>query len=133
MEYNYPIHLQIQYTNDDEYRECIVRVFHYDDTNEDSDDGYSTKLLDILFEKTAVIFKELYELSSAVMMMEDLGIGLAILFSYDHFSLFHLCLCDYLLINQEENEKQIQFIKENQYYLQLLDKFRKTTNEEMKD
>lgn len=133
MEYNYPIHLQIQYTNDDEYRKCIVRVFHYDDTNEDSDDGYSTKLLDILFEKTAVIFKELYELSSAVMMMEDLGIGLAILFSYDHFSLFHLCLCDYLLINQEENEKQIQFIKENQYYLQLLDKFRKTTNEEMKD
>ena len=133
MEYNYPIHLQIQYTNDDEYRECIVRVFHYDDTNEDSDDGYSTKLLDILFEKTAVIFKELYELSSAVMMMEDLGIGLAILFSYEHFSLFHLCLCDYLLINQEEKEKQIQFIKENQYYLQLLDKFRKTTNEEMKD
>ena len=133
MEYNYPIHLQIQYTNDDEYRECIVRVFHYDDTNEDSDYGYSTKLLDILFENTAVIFKELYELSSAVMMMEDLGIGLAILFSYDHFSLFHLCLCDYLLINQEEKEKQIQFIKENQYYLQLLDKFRKTTNEEMKD
>ena len=133
MEYNYPIHLQIQYTNDDEYRECIVRVFHYDDTNEDSDDGYSTKLLDILFEKTAVIFKELYELSSAVMMMEDLGIGLAILFSYDHFSLFHLCLCDYLSINQEEKEEQIQFIKENQYYLQLLDKFRKTTNEEMKD
>ncbi len=133
MEYNYPIHLQIQYTNDDEYRECIVRVFHYDDTNEDSDYGYSTKLLDILFENTAVIFKELYELSSAVMMMEDLGIGLAILFSYDHFSLFHLCLCDYLSINQEEKEEQIQFIKENQYYLQLLDKFRKTTNEEMKD
>jgi len=129
MEYNYPIHLQIQYTNDDEYRECIVQVFHYDDTAE-ADDSYSSKLLDLIFEKTSVHLKELYEKASAVMMMEDLDIGLAIMFSYDYFSLFHLCLCDYLLINQEEKED----IKKNQYYLQILDKFRKTSNEEeMKD
>ena len=132
MEYNYPIHLQIQYTNDDEYRECIVRVFHYDDTADDSDDSYSSKLLDLIFEKSSVQLKELYEKASAVMMMEDLDIGLAILFSYDYFSLFHLCLCDFLLIDQEE--EKIQFSKTNKYYLQLLDKFRKTTNEEeMKD
>lgn len=130
MEYNYPIDLQIQYTNDDEYRECITRVFHFDDKKNNGEDDISTKMLDILFEKTSVNFKELYELSSAVMMMEDLEIGLAILFSYDYFSLFHLCLCDYLLINQEEKEEQIQFINKNQYYLQLLDKFRKTSNEE---
>ena len=128
--YNYPINLQIHYTNDDEYRECIIRVFHYNETNNEDDEDFSIKMLDILFEKTSVHFKELYELSSAVMMMEDLEIGLAILFSYDHFSLFHLCLCDYLLINQEEKEEQIQFINTNQYYLQLLDKFRKNKDKD---
>jgi hypothetical protein len=134
MEYNYPIHFQIQYSNDDEYRECLIQVFHYDDTNDNSDDSYSSKLLDVLFEKTSVHLRELYELSSAIMMTENLDIGLAILFSYDYFSLFHLCLCDYFAINQEE---QIQFSKRNQYYLQLVDKFRKTkeepTNEEVSD
>ena len=129
-DYNYPINLQIHYTNDDEYRECIIRVFHYNETNNEDDEEFSIKMLDILFEKTSVHFKELYELSSAVMMMEDLEIGLAILFSYDHFSLFHLCLCDYLLINQEEKEEQIQFINTNQYYLQLLDKFRKNKDKD---
>lgn len=129
-DYNYPINLQIHYTNDDEYRECIIRVFHYNETNNEDDEDFSIKMLDILFEKTSVHFKELYELSSAVMMMEDLEIGLAILFSYDHFSLFHLCLCDYLLINQEEKEEQIQFINTNQYYLQLLDKFRKNKDKD---
>lgn len=123
MEYNYPTHIEIQYTNDDEYRECIIRVFHYDDTNDNSDDSYSSKLLDIIFEETSDNLRELYELSSAVMMMESLDIGLAILFSYDYFALFHLCLCDYLALNQEE---QTQFSKKNQYYLQLVDKFRKT-------
>lgn len=121
MEYNYPINFQIQYSNDEEYKECIIRVFHYDETNDNS--NYSTKLLDVLFEKTSVHFKKLYELSSAIMMMEDLDIGLAVLFSYDHFSLFHLCLCDFLLITQET--EQILFTKQNQYYLQLLDKFEK--------
>ena len=121
MEYNYPTNIQIHYTNDDEYRECIIRVFHYDETS-DGDDTFSTKILDIIFEKTHVNFKELYQLSSAVMMMEELDIGLAVLFSYDHFSLFHLCLCDYLSINQEE---QPQFIHQNQHYLQLINTFKK--------
>lgn len=125
----YPIDIQIKYSNDDEYRECLIQVFHYDDTNDDSDDNYSSKLLDLIFEKTSVHLREIYELSSAVMMMEDLDIGLAILFSYDYFSLFHLCLCDYFAINQENQEEQIQFSKKNQYYLQLVDKFRKTKEE----
>jgi hypothetical protein len=130
MNYNYPINIQIQYTNDDEYRKCITRVFHIDEDedNEDNDEA-STKILDLLFEITSVHFKELYELSSAVMMMEALDIGLVILFSYDYFSLFHLCLCDYLSINQEEEKEElIQFTNKNQYYLQLLDKFRKNEN-----
>jgi hypothetical protein len=127
MEYKYPTHFQIQYTNDDEYRECMIHVFHYDDTDENSDNSYSTKLLDLIFEKTSVHLREIYEKASAVIMMEDLDIGLAILFSYDYFSLFHLCLCDYLPLNEEE---QIEFPKKNQYYLQLLDKLNKTPNEE---
>ena len=126
MNYNYPVNVQIQYTNDDEYRKCITRVLHIDEDedNEDNDDDLIL-ILDIIFEITSVHFKELYELSSAVMMMEDLDIGLVILFSYDYFSLFHLCLCDYLSINrEEEKEELIQFTNKNQYYLQLLDKFR---------
>lgn len=126
-EYNYPTNYQIQYTNDDEYRECITRVFHLDDTNEIIDDTYSTNLLDTIFEKTSVHFKELYIISSSVMMMEDENIGLAVLCSYDYYSLFHHCLCDFFLINQEEEKKN--FTKNNEYYLQLLEKFRKTQEE----
>ena len=129
MNYNYPINIQIQYTNDDEYRKCITRVLHIDEDEDEDNDADLTQILDVIFEKTSVHFKELYELSSAVMMMEDIDIGLVILFSYDYFSLFHLCLCDYLSINQEEDKEElIQFTNKNQYYLQLLDKFRKNEN-----
>lgn len=129
MNYNYPINIQIQYTNDDEYRKCITRVLHIDEDEDEDNDADLTQILDVIFEKTSVHFKELYELSSAIMMMEDIDIGLVILFSYDYFSLFHLCLCDYLSINQEEDKEElIQFTNKNQYYLQLLDKFRKNEN-----
>lgn len=129
MNYNYPINIQIQYTNDDEYRKCITRVLHIDEDEDEDNDADLTQILDVIFEKTSVHFKELYELSSAIMMMEDIDIGLVILFSYDYFSLFHLCLCDYLSIIQEEDKEElIQFTNKNQYYLQLLDKFRKNEN-----
>ena len=43
---------------------------------------------------------DIYIKAAGFMMSEDPGIGLAVLFSYDYFALFHLVLCDYFTTGQ---------------------------------
>jgi len=45
--------------------------------------------------KTNILFKELYAIGASKMLSEDEEIGLCVLFSYDYFYLFFLCLVDF--------------------------------------
>lgn len=56
-----------------------------------------SKTMDFIYEKTYnnILFKELYSIAASKMFSEDLQIGLAVLFSYDFFETFHLCLVDF--------------------------------------
>lgn len=127
----YPVTLSVSYTNDKEYRQCIREIFamvsmagnvpnpHSLDEvtlDENDFDQETTRLfLEYVYEKTIHNrdLKELYKTAAALMICEDPSIGLAVLFSYDYFTMFHRVLCDFfsgtVLVNQEnEHVKSLQ-------------------------
>jgi hypothetical protein len=61
-------------------------------------DAMSTGM-DWIYDTTAShpLFQEWYRAAAGKMLSEDSSIGVAVLFSYDYFRLFHPCLCQYLI------------------------------------
>jgi len=110
--YQYPVSLQVDYSNTREYRQCIRRIFCMDSSNypvvdsdmdEESkdeneyDDIASAEALDIIYHRTmeSPVFQELYLLAAARMFSTEPDIGIAILFSYDYLFYFHQLLVEY--------------------------------------
>jgi len=60
----------------------------------DYDETIASAFLDSVYEKTRHIpeFQQLYDLAAACMFSTDREIGMAVLFSYDYFGLFHSLL-----------------------------------------
>ena len=61
------------------------------------DNNSATNFMDFIEKETKynTLFKSLYEKAAARMFSTDLGIGLAVLLSYDYIHFFHNCLIDY--------------------------------------
>lgn len=108
----YDVGLTVDYTDNESYRNKIRAAFRMNldearlraenPTMDDADieellyDDAATKIaMDYIFIKTEKhpVFKELYEIAAGKLFSTDLGIGLAVLFSYDYFVFFHPCLC----------------------------------------
>lgn len=107
---DYPCDQIIVYENDQEYRKCIREIFRMVTkkpenpdldpiTLDENDYDHETMcvFVDHIYEKTIhnACLKKLYEDAAALMISEDHGIGLVVLFSYDYFSLFHPILCEF--------------------------------------
>ena len=120
MQYEYPTHLEMKYTDSKSYRKCIRNLFSmstdkYPQISDDIDDVSRDELeydeqsaniaMNYVYEKTREnkIFIDLYSLAAARMFSTDLETGLAILLSYDYLELFHYCLVffftDYMNFN----------------------------------
>jgi hypothetical protein len=112
----YPTDTVVQYTNDQEYRVCLRNVFsmnslqiatHQTDGGVDEvtrdewdyDADAMSSGMDWIYDTTAShpLFQEWYRAAAGKMLSEDPSIGIAVLFSYDYFRLFHPCLCHYLI------------------------------------
>lgn len=137
MKYSYPLHLDIKYSNDNEYRECIRRVFQMnsclfpDTSNLDLDDVtqdemmYDTQsandMMDFVYEHTNMKneFINLYTRAASFMFSTDINIGLTILFGYDYLDLFHPVLK--LFFANPSGTNFTQSIE----YIQLYDKLHK--------
>lgn len=125
----YNINISVSYNNNTSYRECLRNVCSMDISNlnipfdqmEDLDDETKDELLfdqnamnrtmDYVYELTKenTCFKEFYLLGAGQMFSQDEQIGLAVLFSYDYFALFHVCLIEFL--NKHEfQENSINYI-----------------------
>jgi hypothetical protein len=112
----YPTNYTVSYTDDTEYREAIRHVFRMTCNilvvpSEGDDEGIdpvtqdewnfdtesTAPFLDFVYGATQThpVFQDLYEVAAGLMLSEDPSIGLAILFSYDYFALFHRVLCAY--------------------------------------
>ena len=107
MNINIYLNKPVLYKNNQEYRKCIREIFRMkesvstldiDDETKDEqnyDDMSTSKVLDYIYSitKKNVCFQELYGYAAATMFSTDPEIGLAVLFSYDYFLLFHPLLC----------------------------------------
>ena len=108
----YNTNLIVTYDDDFGYRQSIRDVFGMNCPQESVDSDYDavtrdellyeadamSKGLDDVYERTKDIpeFKEIYEIAAGFMFSVDPNIGLAVIFSYDYFRLFHPCLVDFL-------------------------------------
>jgi len=102
----YNTQITINYTNNEEYRKDLRNIFQMknqtlDETidpetadEQDYDNANASIMLDYIYSitKEDSLFKELYEYGAGTMLSLNLEIGLAVLFSYDYFILFHQCL-----------------------------------------
>jgi len=87
---SYRVDLTIQYEDDEQYRDCICKVFQM----AEYDDVQVSAGLESVFATTQSnhALMEIYVLAAGKMMSEDPEIGLVILLSYDYFATFHKCL-----------------------------------------
>lgn len=134
MQYN--IEYKVNYSNNISYRHDLRKVFLMDMSNtpdltyiEDLDDETEDEMLydfdavqkglDYVYNNTIshLLFKELYEIAASKMLSLDTNIGITILFSYDYFELFHLCLVDYFT-------DPITFTLTNPHYVRLKNKIK---------
>jgi hypothetical protein len=132
MKYN--IEYKVHYSNNTKYRHDLRNVFLMDMSNapdlskiEDLDDETEDEMLydydavvkglDYVYNNTIIhpLFSELYEIGASKMLSTDKNIGITILFSYDYFELFHLCLVDYFT-------NPTIFTITNTHYLELKNK-----------
>lgn len=135
--YSYPTNLNIQYSNNNEYRKCLRNVFKMDPNNYpdtttmDLDDETEDEMmydyesaahtLDYVMENTINLpeIMELYEKAGSYMFSTDPNIGLTILFGYDYLDLFHPVL-KLFFSNLSES-----VIAQSTEYLRLHDKLHK--------
>lgn len=132
--YEYPVSLKVDYSNSQEYRECVRRIFQMDsakypeivndmDIDAESkdenkyDDDASAKAMETIFEKTkdCPALHDLYLLAAARMFSTEPDIGLAILLSYDYLFFLHQILAEFFQDNEtfkEENHPMILEIKQ---------------------
>jgi len=113
---------KIIYTNNDEYRTSIAKIFGTPD-EEYLDDEFSFEpVFDSIYEQTCndAFFKWAYVTAAGFMLSEDDKLGVCVLFAYDYAAAFYDVLCDYLngdvnntLANHKETLEKILSRKYN--------------------
>ena len=110
----------VEYSTDEEYRESIKMAFNTNLSDEDFlfDNTIIKNELDDIYEKTKDnnLFKNIYKNAAYIFFSTDEDIGLAVMFSFSHFKLFHLLLCDFLRDNTIDNT--------NEHYINILNSFK---------
>jgi hypothetical protein len=121
----YNTDLSVIYNTNLEYRNCMRKMFQMEQQNlddleldeetldeQDYDNANASKTLDYIYSitKSNALFKELYEYAAATMLSQNFEIGLAVLFSYDYFILFHPCLCTFILDSSKWTDTDESFI-----------------------
>ena len=121
---SYQFDAVIQYSNDFEFRECLRKVFQMkrkqdckdidtvsnDENNYDSNAVFDSMNYIYFITKNEPLFLEMYEKAAAKMFSTDKNIGLSILYSYDYFRLFHLCLGDFTNTDVVFDKNNINYI-----------------------
>jgi hypothetical protein len=136
-DYCYPVDLNIEYSNDFEYRKSLRRLFQMNSSNypsivesdidnitrdeQEYDEQSAAMAMECVIHKTRdnPLFYALYEQSATFMFSTNIDIGLAVLFSYDYLLLFHRCLSDYF---KSLTDNKTPFTIENENYKALYNK-----------
>lgn len=98
----YNFDLTIEYDDDDEYRQQILKVFALSEYTDEITQGIDSIYEDI---RENSEFCELLEKAANSMLSEERELGLVILFSYDHFPAFHECIKEFKKNNIAPTDK----------------------------
>jgi len=98
--FKYDITYKIAYDTDDEYRQCIQSVFGLEMIATETEDEiiYDMDSLSIACDnifkatKDLSLFHNIYKKAALLMVSEEPSVGLAIMFSFDYFAMFHPCV-----------------------------------------
>jgi hypothetical protein len=123
----YNTNLIVKYDDDFGYRQSIRDVFGMNCSPDSIDLDYDpvtrdellyeadamSKGLDDVYERTKDVpeFKKIYEIAAGFMLSVDPNIGLAVIFSYDYFHMFHPCLVDFLRSGSISSENRENLMK----------------------
>lgn len=127
---NYNTTIAIDYNDNASYRKCLRQATNMNmdtlqipwgqmdsDLDEETkdellyDNAAMTTCMDQIYQatNTNAMFQDLYSRAAGHMFSTDPQIGLAVLFSYDYYDLFHLCLRHFV----ENDERQLCVYYEN--------------------
>lgn len=106
--YNYNNN-NLNYNNDDLYRNCLLKSLNLSEFNEKIINSKINKIFNILINEDK--FKMLFKISANSLLFDDLEIGMMQLFSYHYFKDWHIILSQFLK-NKEINEKLINLLIE---------------------
>lgn len=126
----YNIDINVEYNDNATYRQCLRQVMNmdvsgisFDQYDEDLEEETKDELLidenrmsvamDDVYAKTKHLesFQSLYTCAAGLMFSTDPQIGLAVLFSYDYFSVFHLCIQAHCKNNSEILESKMEQLR----------------------
>lgn len=104
--YTYPTQIKIRYETDDEYRQSICQLFRQNtdlcgSTPPPSNDEYTDDdfyaLIHYIETHTETIpeFRTLYVAAAALLMSEEIQVGIVVLLNYDYLFDFHVLLCEH--------------------------------------
>lgn len=115
---NYPISLGISYKTDTEYQKCFCALINQTVTSDQSfddewDEDNVTLFLNFIYTKTSTIesFQQLYLDAAATMMSIDPEIGVAILFSFTYFEIFHQCIVSFFNNKKIDDDPSFLLLK----------------------
>ena len=127
----YNIDINVTYNDNASYRQCLRRAMNmdvshicFDQYDEDLEEETQDELLidekqmsaamDDVYDKTKHMesFQTLYTRAAALMFSTDPQIGLAVLFSYDYFAVFHACIKAHREKNRELLETKIEQLRQ---------------------
>jgi hypothetical protein len=116
---NYNTSIIVNYSTDEEYRQLINNVFHVDIPEDEYfyDNTKISQTLDDIYKKTKdnLLFQTVYKKGANLFLSTDMDLGLATMFAYSYFHLFHLLLCDYF--------KDTAIDETNNNYINVLNMF----------
>ena len=127
----YNIDINVTYNDNASYRQCLRNAMNmdishisFDQYDEDLEEETKDELLidekqmsaamDEIYDRTkySETFQTLYMSAAALMFSTDPQIGLAVLFSYDYFAVFHGCIKAHRENNHELLESKVQLLRQ---------------------
>jgi hypothetical protein len=116
MDKYYNFDVNVQYTDDAEYRQILGQLmgFAVDEDEEDSyDNNRVATVLDQLWywTKDHPLFYHVYDKAASFMLSENPEIGLSVLLSYDNLPLFHNMLVAYWKLGEKFGSDHSSYIE----------------------
>ncbi len=116
MDKYYNFDVNVQYTDDSEYRQILGQLMGFtviEDEEDSYDNNRATTVLDQLWywTKDHPLFYHVYDKAASFMLSENPEIGLSVLLSYDNLPLFHNMLVAYWKLGERFGSDHSAYIE----------------------